>query len=165
MHCSSTAERLPACSHSAQISSPASPIRKAPGSEPANSRNTASGVIAAFAKDIARTDDRVLDIRPGFAFEAQSVFEVERDDRIARELQHEVAQRANGNLLGDHSAVLARRGDVWRVSTSDARCRDQLVDQVIGLHAESLAPAHLDIRSRADPLRRPHSQAQPRSAA
>jgi hypothetical protein len=59
------------------------------------------GWCSGFAEDVADADDGVLDVGAGFALEAERVFEVEGDDGAAGELEHEVAQRADGDLLGD----------------------------------------------------------------
>src|SRR5579863_836645 len=55
----------------------------------------------ALAKDITNSYYRILNVRPGFALEAERILEVEGDHRIPRVLEHEVAQRANGDLLRD----------------------------------------------------------------
>ena len=87
-------------------------------------------------------------VRSGLAFEAQRVFEVERDDRVARELEHEVAQRADGDLLGDLLALGFVAARLARVHFG-SRGGNQLVDQVVGLDAEALAAADFDVRPAA----------------
>ena len=85
-----------------------------------------------------------MDVRAGLALEAQRIFEVEGDDGIARELEHEVAQRADRDLPGDDRAALARRA---KSGACRLRLRggDELVDQVVGLDAEALAAADFDV--------------------
>ena len=57
-----------------------------------------------FAEDVGRPHDGVLSLGSGFAFEAESFFEVEGDDRRLGELQHEVAQGAHGDIGSDPGA-------------------------------------------------------------
>ena len=51
-----------------------------------------------LAKDIGGTNAGVLNVGSGFAFKAECVLEVERNDGIAIETQHEVTQCADGEL-------------------------------------------------------------------
>src|ERR1039458_1399939 len=99
---------------------------------------------SALAEDVARTDHGVLNVGPGLALEAQSILEVEGDDRVARELEHEVAQRADGDLPGDFLAFRFVASRLARVYFGTGR-RDELVDQVVGLDTETLASADLDV--------------------
>jgi hypothetical protein len=119
MHCSSTSVRRAARSHSAQMSSLlAFEIASIGGIDnSANSANTASGVVPRLAEDVAGADHGVLNVGAGLALEAQRILEVEGDDGVARELEHEVAQRADGDLLGDRWRPASSR-PVWRASTS-----------------------------------------------
>ncbi len=85
-----------------------------------------------------------MNVGPGLALEAQSILEVEGDDRVARELEHEVAQRADGDLPGDFLAFRFVASRLARVYFGTGR-RDELVDQVVGLDTETLASADLDV--------------------
>ncbi len=102
-------------------------------------------MVFAFAEDVADADDGVLNVGAGLAFEAERVFEVESDDGVARELEHEVAQRADGDLLGDLRGGSASGLAAWRVVDLGLRGGDELVDQVVGLDAEALAAADFDV--------------------
>ena len=102
------------------------------------SRQKAVGIDARFLEDAGGADDSVLRVGSGFAFEAQGFFEVEGDDGLLGELQHEVAQRADRDLRGDRQALSI--GEL-RMAGVDFVFRggDQLVEQVVGFHAETLA--------------------------
>src|ERR1019366_5234486 len=65
------------------------------------SRERLLGLDSSFAKDVAGTNYGILRVRAGFSLKGQRFLEVEGDDRLLGELQHEVAQRADGYLLGD----------------------------------------------------------------
>ena len=88
-----------------------------------------------------------MNVRPGLALKAQRILEVEGDDRVARELEHEVAQRADGDLLGDLLPLGFVAAGLARVHLG-ARGGDELVDQIVGLDAEALAAADFDVRPR-----------------
>ena len=89
-----------------------------------------------------------MNVGAGFALEAERVFEVEGDDGVARVLEHEVAQRADGDLFGDLLAhgfgIGSGSAGLARVDFG-ARGGDELVDQVVGLDAEALASADFDV--------------------
>ena len=97
-----------------------------------------------LAEDVAGADDGVLNVGAGLALEAERIFEVEGDDGVARELEHEVAQSADGDLLGDLLALGLVAAGLARVDFG-ARGGDELVDQVVGLDAEALAAADFDV--------------------
>ena len=97
-----------------------------------------------LAEDVGGADDGVLDVGAGLAFEAEGVFEVEGDDGVAGEAQHEVAERADGDLRGDGEAF----GFVdLRVAGVDFGFGggDELVEEVVGLDAEAFAAADFDV--------------------
>ncbi len=100
-----------------------------------------------LAEDVACTDHGVLNVGSCLALEAQRIFEVKRDDRVARELEHEVAERADGNLPGDLLPLSFVAAGLTRVHFG-AGSGDEFVDQVVGLDAESLAAADFDVRAR-----------------
>ena len=102
--------------------------------------------MSRFAEDVAGAHYSVLNVRAGLALKAQRIFEVEGDDRIARELEHEVAQRADGDLFGNVLPFGLVAAGLARVDLG-ARGGDELVDQVVGLDAEALAPADFDVRT------------------
>ncbi len=62
-------------------------------------------IKSTLAEDVRRPHDRVLYVRTGFTLEIQRILEVKRDHRWFGVLQHEKAQRADGNLGGDRSSV------------------------------------------------------------
>ena len=72
-----------------------------------------------LAEDVGGADDGVLDVGAGLAFEAEGVFEVEGDDGVAGEAEHEVAEGADGDLRGDDRGGRDGSSSGWRVSTSD----------------------------------------------
>src|SRR5271157_2698779 len=92
-----------------------------------------------FAKDVGRTYHCILRVRSSLALESQRFLEVESDDRLLGELQHEIAQRADGDLLADPRAFALIAVGMPAVYFF-LRSRDQRVEQVVRLHAESLAP-------------------------
>src|SRR3954470_1268317 len=55
----------------------------------------------ALAKDVRGADSGGLRVRAGLALEAERVLEVERDHGILCVAQHEVTERADGEMLGD----------------------------------------------------------------
>ncbi len=80
------------------------------------------------------------------AFDFQEALSFEGDHRSARELQQEVTQRAHGDFSGDgalgHRAVF--RDDAKRLRPGRF---NQLVHEVVGLHAQTFAPGNFDIRA------------------
>jgi hypothetical protein len=83
-------------------------------------RNRGSlAALLQLAQNVARAHRRVLHVRPGLALEAQRLLQIESDHRIARELQQEVAQRADGDLRG-HALLLRRGSGVARATSSSA---------------------------------------------
>src|SRR5579864_3574852 len=62
------------------------------------------GLQASFAEDAAGADNRILRVWSGLALEAESIFEIERDDGLLGVLQHEVTQSPDGDLRGDTQA-------------------------------------------------------------
>ena len=102
-------------------------------------------LLGRFAENIARAHDGILAIGPRLALEAERVAEVESDDGRARELQQEVAQRADGDGMRNVSAFGFGGLGVARIHFG-ARCRFQSIEQVVGLHSQSLAPAHFHVR-------------------
>ena len=56
---------------------------------------------AGLAEDVGGADDGILHVGAGLTFKAERVSEVEGDDGVACEAQHEVAQRADGDLARD----------------------------------------------------------------
>ena len=99
---------------------------------------------ASFAEDVARAHDGVLAVGAGLAVEAERILEIEGDDGRARELQQEIAQRADGDAVGDGRALGFGRFGVARVHFG-ARGGFQAIEQVVGLDALSLAAADLDV--------------------
>ena len=81
----------------------------------------------------------VLHVGAGFAFEAEGFLEIESDHGIARELQHEVAQRADGDLRARPCCRSPGVLSGWRDVHFFQRRFDQLVDQVVGFDAQALA--------------------------
>ena len=93
----------------------------------------------------AGADDGVLDVGPGLALEAQRVLEVEGDDGVAGVAQHEVAERAYARSVCDVARVhRVREIGVAGVDFGSGG-GDQLVEQIVGLHAEALAARDLDV--------------------
>ena len=85
-----------------------------------------------------------MDVGAGFAFKAERIFEVEGDDGVARELEHEIAQGADGDLLGDLLALGFVAAGLTRVDFGTGG-GDELVDEVVGFDAEALAAADFDV--------------------
>src|SRR6266849_1522742 len=63
------------------------------------------GIEPTFAKNVGSPDYGILRVRPGLAFEAQRLLEIECDHRRLGELEHEIAQRANGDLRRDGESL------------------------------------------------------------
>src|ERR1019366_2897197 len=97
-----------------------------------------------LAKNVAGAYDCILSVGAGLALEGQSLFEVERDHRLLGELQHEVAQSADGDLLADVRAVRLVQLGMPAVHFFLGR-RDQRVEQVVSLDSETLASRNLDV--------------------
>ena len=85
-----------------------------------------------------------MGIGAGFAFEAESVFEVEGDHGLLGVLQHEITQCADGDLRGDGFALGFAELRMTRVDFFFCR-GDELVEQVVGLHAETSAATDFDV--------------------
>ena len=92
-----------------------------------------------LAENVCRPNHRVLRVRPSLALETQRVFEIKRDHRRLRVLQHEVTQRADRNLLRNLLPVVFRQLAIPRIHFLLCR-RNQRVEQIVGFHPESLAP-------------------------
>ena len=98
-----------------------------------------------LAQNVARAHGGVLHVGAGLALEAQRLLQIESDHRIARELQQEIAQRADGDL-GGHLRAAAPRGVVGVARRHlFQRLGDQAVHQVVGLHAQALAAGDLHV--------------------
>src|SRR5271157_2586808 len=103
------------------------------------------GINAGFAKDVCRTHHCILRVGSGLAFEGQGLMEVEGDDRLLGKLQHEIAQRADSNSFADKHALVLVAVRMAAVHFTLGR-GNQRVEQVVCLHAESLATRDLDVR-------------------
>src|SRR5438552_8384342 len=112
---------------------------------------------AAFAENISSTDYWVLRIRPSFSLKAQRLFEVERNDRRFCELQHKIAQGAGRNLAGNFAAFLWLQLRMAGVHFLCSR-RNECVNQIVGLYAETLAAGDFNVGSRLVFLRKLISQ-------
>ena len=138
---------MEAVSQSSQISSPDAPFKYFANSSASGAIGSVRAerfrIESAFAKDVGRAHDGVLRVRSGFAFEAERFFEVERDHRLLGVLQHEVAQRADGDLGRDRQRSLRRVRDA--AIDFRLRRRDQPIEQVVGLHAEAFASRDFDV--------------------
>ncbi len=97
-----------------------------------------------LAEDVGGADDGVLDVGAGLAFEAEGVFEVEGDDGVAGEAEHEVAEGADGDLCRDGEAFGGFDLGVAGVYFGFG-CGDELVEEVVGFDAEALAAADFDV--------------------
>ncbi len=75
-----------------------------------------------------------MHVRTGLAFESQGFLEIEGDDRGPRETQHEIAQRANGNLRGDLLAFVVRQLFMPAADFLQG-AGDQHVKQIVRLNA------------------------------
>ena len=64
------------------------PVATAPGTD----FMTIGVARGEFSEYRIRAHRRVLTVRSGFTFKRQSLFEIKRNDRIARELQQEISQ-------------------------------------------------------------------------
>jgi hypothetical protein len=118
MHCSSTSvRRAGAQPQRPDIFGGVAVEIASPGPLTAQTLLTPLPASFRLAEDVARPHHGVLNVGAGLALEAQRIFEVEGDHRVARELEHEVAQRADRNLLGNLLPFRSSR-PVWRASTS-----------------------------------------------
>ena len=75
---------------------------------PAVKSGIASPRSLQLAEDVARAHRRVLHVGAGLAFEAERFLEIEGDHRVARELQQEITQRADGDFGRDVLAAPPR---------------------------------------------------------
>src|ERR1700716_1851570 len=55
-------------------------------------------IESTLAENVGSAHNRILRVRPCVTLEAQRILEIEGDHRLFRELQHEVAQRPDGDL-------------------------------------------------------------------
>ena len=135
---------LDAISSNCQKSSEASWRARAALIEFAGEIRQRFAALGQLAQDVARAHGGVLHVGSGVAFEAERFLKIESDHGIARELQHEVAQRADGDLGGNLPALVGGRFGMPRVHFFQ-RLFDQLVDQIVGLDAQALAARDLDV--------------------
>ena len=96
-----------------------------------------------LAEDVPGAHHRVLQVGAGLAGEGERLLHVEGDDPGAREAQQEVAKRAHRHRRRRRVALLRIAARVARVDLG-LRLGDECVDQVVGLHAQSLASRDLD---------------------
>ncbi len=97
-----------------------------------------------LAKNVAGANNGILRVWAGLAFKRQRFFEVEGDHRLLGELQHEVAQRADGDLRGDAGALRIVKLGMTAVHFR-FRSANQLVEQVVSLDAEALTSRYLNV--------------------
>src|SRR5580698_3828136 len=72
------------------------------------------GIESTFAENVCRADHGILRVRTSLAFKAQRLFEIEGDDGGLGELEHEVAQSADGDLGRDGGAFgVCELGMTW----------------------------------------------------
>ncbi len=107
-------------------------------------------LVLQLGPDVSRAHHAVLDVGPRLAREGEGLLHVEGDDLGAPELEEEVAQGAHRDLargapplVGGAALALAR---VLADVDLRARLGDEGVHEVVGLHAEALAPGHLHRR-------------------
>ena len=142
---------MEAASQSSQISLAASPVRDTAPDRRLRAVSSVSaeslGIDSGLTENAGGAHDGILRVRSGLAFEAQRLFEIEGDHRLLGVLQHEVAQRADGDLRGD---LLTLRLAQLRMARVDFLLRrgDELIEQIVGLHAETLAAADFDVGAR-----------------
>src|SRR5580698_47958 len=105
------------------------------------------GIESAFAKNVGGANHRVLRVRAGLAFEAQRLFEIEGDHGRLGELEHEVAQSANGDLAGDGGALGVPELGMASVDFLSRR-GNQSVDQIVGFYSEALAARDFNVWTR-----------------
>ena len=107
---------------------------------------TASG-SAPLRRIPADADDGVLAVGAGFAFEAECIFEIKRDDRVARKFQEKKTQGADGDGVRGSGEFFVAHVGVFLSARDFCSCwRHQWVDQVVRFDAESFAAADFDIR-------------------
>jgi hypothetical protein len=101
--------------------------------------------IAQLGKDVVRAHHGILQVRPALAFETERLGDIERDDLAARVLDHEVADRRDGNLSADNADVV---GAELRIALGDlGRCGSlEQIDQIVGLDPEPFPPRHFHER-------------------
>src|SRR5437588_13001092 len=86
-------------------------------------------LLGHFPEDIPRAYNGILAIRSCFALKAQSIAEIESDNRSARVLQQEITQRANGDSVSDARALGLGRPSMPRIDFRSRR-RFQLIQQI-----------------------------------
>ena len=90
------------------------------------------------------THHRILQVRTCFPFETEGFSKVESDHRVAGVFEKKVAKGSDGDLLSDcyllfWSEIFSAGFDFLK------RFFDQLVDQIVGLDPQSLAPRDFHI--------------------
>src|SRR5207244_2580214 len=102
------------------------------------------GIEASLAKNVSRAYDSILDVRTGFAFEAQRIFEVEGNHRGLGVLEHEVTKGANRNLIRYRGALRLAELFVTGVDFFSGGS-NQGIKEVIRLDAKTFAAGNLDV--------------------
>src|SRR5216684_1478868 len=92
---------------------------------------------------LAGADDGILAVGSSLALKAQGILEIKSDDCVSGVLEQEVAQRADGDDVGDGSALDLGSLRVARVNLR-ARGGFQPVQKIVGLDAQAPPAAHLD---------------------
>jgi len=101
-------------------------------------------MLAVLHPDVPGAHRGVLQVGPCLAVEVEGVVEIENDQGLAREPHHEVAQRADGDVARGARGLFGRHVGVPDVHFAP-RLLLEAVEQVVGLHAQPLAPADLDV--------------------
>src|SRR4029077_566177 len=105
------------------------------------------GIKSALAEDVGRAYDGVLRVRSGLAFKTERIFEIECNYGGLGVLQHEVAQRADGDLGGNCASFVI--GELWVTRINFALGGgDETIDQIIGLYPETFAARNIDLALR-----------------
>src|SRR5207253_1756772 len=96
-------------------------------------------------KDRIRSDRGILALGTGLSLEGQRLFEIESNNRIARELKQKISEGARCNRM---RCLTHLPFSQFRVTSFDffQSVGFQPANQIVGLYAEALAAAHVEDR-------------------
>ena len=126
-------------------SAPPKNSRSAPSSTSPLRGGSCRPAFGELAENVVGPHDGILHVRSGFAVEVQGLFEVEGDDRVAREPEQEIAEGAHRDDAGDACRRPSRQAPRCRACTSVSALAWSCVQKVIGLDPEPLASGDLDV--------------------
>src|SRR6202521_2467256 len=93
-------------------------------------------IQSTLTENIGSAHHRILRVRAGVSLETQSVFKIEGDHRLFRELKHEIAQCSDGDLRGNAAALRFAQLRMTRVHFLPSRGNES-IQKIVSFHAEA----------------------------